>query len=154
MRGLTEEENATLNRRLAGLDQFFQESVPVLTDFVQRLELPEPNMVFREADRYIAPIDEWMKDQVIHPEDRIWILTRIGYFIGEFLVQRFGGYWLVDEDPDSPYFLHYVVGRFSRSPQPHMKVSPFALADYFVSEPPGRSLLSVIHRIEEELKQR
>src|SRR5262249_34954177 len=153
MRDFTEEEKATRDRRVAAFERFFEESVPVLVDFAERLELPEPHLVVRDASRYLGPIDEWMKPQLIDPEDRVWILTRIGHFIGELLTQRFGGHWYLDEDPESPYFLHYVVGRFSRLSNPDQKVSPFAIAGYYVSQPAGRSLRDVVDRTINSLNQ-
>ena len=110
MRDLSDEQRALLARRLADFDSFFRERMPVLVDFIQRLQLPEPHFVLREADRYIAPVDAWMKNQSIDQDDRIWLLTRLGYFIGELLIQRYSGHWFVDEDPDSPYFAHYYPG--------------------------------------------
>ncbi len=154
MRELTEEERGILERRRSGFDAFFQESRPVLVDFMDRLELPEPHMVLRDAERYLLPVDSWMKSQVVMPEDRIWILTRIGYFIGELLNQRFGGYWFLDEDPQSPYFSQYVVGQFTGVPNPYARISPLALAAYYVDQPPGRSLSDLLTGAEEELRQR
>ena len=153
MRNLSDEEVAIRGRRRAGLEVFVQESMPVLIDFMERLELPYPDMVLKEAEKYAAPLDAWMRDQVIEPGNRIWILTRIGYFIGELLNQRLGGCWFLDEDAGSPYFLQYVVGQFTRLNNPNARIAPFALADYYVAQPPGRDLLSVIRETEERLRQ-
>ena len=153
MRDLTEEERGLLERRRAGLDTFIQESFPVLVDFMERLELPQPHMVLREAEKYLPPVDSWMRSQVVTPKDRIWILTRIGYFIGELLNQRLGGCWFLDEDPQSPYFSQYVVGQFTRVPNTYARISPFALAAHYVDQPPGRSLSDLMTRAEDELHQ-
>src|SRR5258708_6538850 len=108
MRALTEEERAELDRRLATFEKFLEERMPVLTTFMEQLELPNPAMVLVEADRFLPPLDEWMRDQVITNSDRTWILTRIGYFIGEYLVQKFSGCWFVNDIADSRYFARYV----------------------------------------------
>jgi hypothetical protein len=93
-----------------------------------------------------------MKIQIVDPEDRIWILTRIGYFLGEYLNQVYGGLWFVDEDVESPYFLQYVIGSFLRLPNPRVRLAPFALAALYVEEPPGRSLIGLVDRVAAELE--
>src|SRR5262249_1052712 len=140
-------------QRQANLDTFVQEGMEALSNFINRLELPEPYMVLRNAQRYLGPVASWMRDQVIAPEDRIWVITRLGYFIGELLNQRLGGYWLVEKHPDSPYFLQYVVGHFTSLPSLNARISPFALAANYVDQPPGRNLTAVIDRTEEQLRR-
>jgi hypothetical protein len=153
MRELTQEEKARRERRQAAFQTFFEESRPVLVDFMRKLELLEPHLVLVDAARFLAPVDDWMKKQAIQQEDRVWIVTRLGYFIGELLNQSLGGYWFLDEELDSPYFLHYVVGRFAHLSNEKARVSPFALADQYASEPPGRSLSSILAKVEEELRR-
>jgi hypothetical protein len=153
MRELTSDEAETLERRRAVLDQFVREGWEVLVDFVEALGLPEPGMVLRVADEYVAPVDRWLSEQVIGPEDRIWLLPRVGYFIGEVLIQRFSGSWFIDEDPDSPWFAHYVVGRFTSLDNPWVRIDPLAVASNLVDEPPGRSLLGAVERKDVEIRR-
>ena len=152
MRELNENEKTLRIRRRAGFDAFFEESRPVLVDFVQRLGLPEPHTVLLYAARFLPAIADWVKDQVVEPEDKTWIVTRLGYFIGEVLNQAWAGHWFLDEDLDSPFFLHYVVGQFARSSDINIRVSPFILADHFVSEPNGRNLEQLVAGVESGLK--
>lgn len=151
MRGLTLEEKEILDRRRSGFEAFLDERMPVLLDFMQRLELPDPAMVLAEADHFLPALDAWLKNQVIEPADRNWILTRVGYFVGEFLVQRLRGHWFLNDVPDSRYFGHYVVGRFARPVHPNAMVDPFAVAFAYVSEPPGRSLSRLLTDVEKEI---
>lgn len=151
MRDLTSEEMEILDRRRKGFDSFLEERMPVLTDFMQKLELPNPALVLIEAGKYLPALDEWLKDQVVEPSDKTWICTRLGYFVGEYLVQRFGGCWFLNELPDSRYFGHYVVGHFSQTSNPRAMVSPFVAADVCIAEPPGRSLLRLLTTVEQEL---
>jgi hypothetical protein len=153
MRKLTENERAEVSCRRAGFDRFLEERMPVLKDFMDRLELPNPAMVLVEAERYLAPLDQWIKDQVVSPDDRIWILTRLGYFIGEFLVQRLGGHWFLNDIPDSRFFGRYVVGRFHRITNSNAMVDPFQVAEAFLHELPGRSLSHILAQVESELGQ-
>jgi hypothetical protein len=153
MREPTDEERALLEHRRHRFEGFLEERMPVLKDFMERLQLPNPAMVLLEADRYLPPLDQWMKTQDVPAEDRVWIITRIGYFVGEWLVQRFGGYWFLNDIPDSRYFGRYVVGRFSRIKlqNPDTMVDPFQVAADYISEPPGRSLSKILGVVEEQL---
>jgi len=153
MRDLTNEERVQFEQRQAGLDAFVQEGMEVLGEFMNRLELPEPYMVLRNAERYLSPVDSWMRDQVVSSQDRGWIITRIGYFIGELFNQRLGGYWFVEIHPDSPFFLQYVVGRFTGVPSLNARISPFAIAANYVDQPVGRSLSAMTTRVEDQLRQ-
>ncbi len=111
MRELTEHEQDERNRRRAGIDAFLAERMPALTDFAQRLELRDPPMIVADPQRYVPSIDAYIKDQVVTREDRIWILSRLGYLIGEVLVQRLSGRWVLNEIPDSRYCLGEESGR-------------------------------------------
>jgi hypothetical protein len=152
MRELTNDEFALRDKRRAGFDAFFEESRPVLMEFVERLELPEPHSVLLDAAKFLGSVDVWMRDQVIGPDERNWIGTRMGYFIGEFFNQRLGGYWFLDEDTESSYFLHYVVGKFTAISDYDARISPFALANWFVTEKPGRSLTKLVAEVEDGLR--
>jgi hypothetical protein len=154
MRELSESKKGDLERRKSTFNEFFQESMPVLVDFIERLELPDAWRVVHEPDLFLAAVDAWMSKEEISPEDWVWILTRIGYFIGYLFTQRLGGYRLVDENPDSPYFAHYVVGGLSRLPNPNQAIEPFALAANYLSLPIGRSLVGEVNRLEKQLWQR
>ena len=153
MRELTLDEKDNIDRRKRGFDSFLADRMSVLTDFMQRLELPNPALVLVEADRYLPALDQWLKDQVIEPSDRIWILTRLGYFVGEYLVQKFGGCWFLNEVVDSMYFGNYVVGRFAGISNINAMVDPFSVANTCVAEPPGRSLSMLLKIVEEEITQ-
>lgn len=154
MRELTENQKAELQRRKATFDEFFQESVPVLVDFIESLELPDAWRVAYEPDLFLPAVDAWTSKQEVTPEDWVWVVTRIGYFIGYVFTERLGGHWLVDENPDSPHFAHYIVGNFNRLPKPNQGVEPFAVAANYLSMPPGRSLVGEIGRVESQLRQR
>src|SRR4051794_440911 len=110
MRALTEEERETYERRKATFDAFVSERLPVMADFAERLGLPEPTMIVNDPESYLPAIDAFMRNQVVKPDDRIWIITRLMYIVGEVLIQRLGGIWLLSDIPDSKFFLKYVVG--------------------------------------------
>jgi hypothetical protein len=146
MRDLTEQEKALLSQRRDKLFGFVEESLPVMADFLGALGISDPYSVAEDAERFLNPLDVWLKEQTVSRQDHLWLLTRIGYFIGELLSQRFGGRWLVDDDPESPYFQQFVVSDFKKSRNENVKVSPFSLAREFVNEGEGRSLVNLMER--------
>jgi len=156
MRSLTLEEQQELARRKMGFDSFFNERLPVLKDFMERLDLPEPAMVAIDAKKYLPPLDAFLKAQTIADEDRNWILTRLGYFIGELLVQKLNGVWFTNEVPDSRYFLQYVVGKFTLTSNQGAMIDPFYIADVCLSEATAEgqgSLSSIINEVIIELQR-
>jgi len=152
MRELSPREQAELDRRRAGFDAFLNERMPVLADFAEALELKSPQLIVADPERYLPSIDAFMMNQVVEADDRVWIVTRLGYFIGEVLVQRLGGCWLLNEIPASRYFLRYVVGQFTRIRNPNAMVDPFEVASAFVSTPPTRNLASLVAEVEMGLR--
>ena len=151
MRELTQQEKEMLNKRRSGLAQFIAEKGPVLEDFADRLGIPPETG--RDTSRALAPIEEFMRKQVVSPESRSWILTRLGYLIGDVLAQKFSGFWFLNELPDSRYFLRYVVGRFAALGGSNAMVDPFEVADAYLSEPPGRDLFQYLAEVENGLRE-
>lgn len=109
-------------------------------------------MIVADPERYLASIDAYMRDQIVRPDDRVWALTRIGYFVGEVLIQRVSGCWLLNEFPHSRTFLRYVVGQFAGAADQGVMVDPFEVAAAFVDQPPGRSLAAILGEIETEIR--
>jgi len=151
MRELTPDEQAKLKRQAERLEQFLAELMPVLADFAERLGLPNAVMIVANPESFLEPTDDFMKDQVIETEDREWIMARLGYFIGEVLVQRFGGGWFLSDTPYSRFFLRYVVGKFEGGVNRRAMIDPFLVADTYLAEPPGRSLPSFLKEVEAEV---
>jgi hypothetical protein len=153
MRELTQDERALRARRLEKLPAFLSERMPVLADFAERLELSNPASIVIDPEGFLPSIDTWMKNQAVTQEDRVWIVTRLGYFIGELLIQRMnGGCWFLNESHDSRYFLDYVVGRFPGVKNSNAMVNPFYVADRYVTTSPPRDLIGLVAQLEEELR--
>lgn len=152
MRELTPEEQAELARRQQQFEPFLEERMPVLTDFISALELPDAALVLVDADQFLHPLSQCVQYEEIAAADRTWLLTRLGYFIGEWLVQRFGGCWFLDEIPESRYFLHYVVGQFTQLANRQTMLDPFQVAADLVDTPAPRELAQLLDEIESELK--
>jgi hypothetical protein len=152
VRRLTPEEEVLKQRRRAQLSPFLAQKGPVLADFAERLELADPSAIVTDPMRCLPAIAAFMRDQEISANDRVWIHTRLGYFIGDLLAQRFGGRWFLNEIPDSRYFLHYVVGEFAGVKNPNAMVAPFEVADDLLRQPPGRDLAALVGEVERELR--
>ena len=151
MRDLTEQEQSLLRRREEAFEQFLADRLPVLADFMDRIEVPNGARVVVEPDRFVAAIDAFLRDQTIADEDRSWIHVRVGYFIGEWLIQRFGGHWFVNRLPDTRYFGRYVVGRFSSAGNHDAMVEPFLVAEAYLSESSGRCLSRMLDELASEV---
>lgn len=148
---MTSEHQELLARRRAEFDQWLAERMPVLRDFAAALELPDPPLIITDPERYLPPVEAWLREQVIGPDDWSWAVSRIGYFAGEVLVQRFSGCWLVCDAPSSRYFGRYVVGQFRRVPNPAAIADPIEIAAVCLSQPPGRSLAGILESVGVEL---
>ncbi|MEO1054875.1 MAG: hypothetical protein AAFX87_29850 [Bacteroidota bacterium] len=147
---LSDAIKASLEKRKAGFESFLSERMPILTEFMTDLGYEEPHMVLLDAEQFVDSLDQYLSLQQIEEGDRNWLLTIMGYFIGEWAVQRFDGYWLLNEQRDSRTFLKYVVGGFNRGKE-NAVVDPFEVAKDFTEEPIGRSLRKYIDELNYEL---
>ena len=152
MRELTQQEQVELARRKQQFELFLEERMPVLTEFIADLGLSDAAMVLVDADRFLLPLSQFLKFQEIAAADRVWIMTRLGYFTGEWLVQRFGGCWFLNEVPDSRYFLQYVVGQFTQLENSNAMLDPFQVAADLVDTPAPRDLAQLLTEMESELR--
>jgi hypothetical protein len=109
-------------------EQFLAERMPVLVQFAEALGSPEPHRILNEPHLFAAGISDWLAHQTVGDEDRPWLLSRLGYFIGEYLVIRFGGLWFVCEAADSKFCGRYVVGQFTDVKNTKALADPFEVA--------------------------
>jgi hypothetical protein len=153
MSELISTQQETLDRRRGAFDQYFAELMPVLVDFCQRLQLPEPHRVLVDPYIFLPPIDEWVAQQEFGSEsgktDRVWLVTRLGYYLGELIVQRFHGCWFVEDNPNGRYFSNYVVGQFAHFP--NGRIDPNLAIMEFLDQPVGRRLCQLVDEISAEL---
>ena len=148
---MTSEASALLQKRKAGFDQFYAELMPVLVDFVEKLGIKPPHEVLRAAVQFVPPLDHALKNMVVaSAEDRTWLLTRMGYFIGEYFVQKYGGCWSVNEAQDSKFFARYVVGQFAGLGTAAV-LDPFEVAMDFVDTPVPRHLEQLLKEVDAQL---
>lgn len=135
-----------LARRISGFDSFKAERMPVLHEFCKSLGFDEPHEVLNQPERFLSMMDSGFKNAVVSEENRVWLITRMGYYIGEYLVCLYDGLWLVDKDPSSPTFAKYVVGDFSFDGVISRLVDPFEMAQCYVDTPAPRFLKQEIEK--------
>lgn len=150
MRPLTTSETELLSARKAGFPSFHSERLPVLVNFFTDLGVENPALVLNQAEDFVPALDTLLVTEEIAPEDYSWIGARLGYFLGEYFLQRHSGCWFVNDVPDSRYFARYVVGRFFGFGA-NVMLDPFHAATTFLGTPPPRSLKSLISEIQVEL---
>lgn len=148
---MTPDESTLLARRKTQFDDFYQEMMPVLVYFIQRLGQEQAHTVLNEASRFLGVVDDMFKSAPISAEDRSWVVTRIMYFVGEYFVQKFGGHWFVNDIPGSRFFARYVVGGFGSKAIPNGQIDPLEVATAYADSPIPRDLIGLIASVEREL---
>lgn len=138
---MSESDKALLASRLAGFAAFRTERLPVLHQFVEAIGGGENAYeVLNTPAKFLPLLEHSFNSLAVEEHNRVWLITRIGYFIGEYLLTAYYGCWQVDQDPQSTTFARYVVGDFSYAPRPGLSVDPFDIAQRYVDGPLPRSL--------------
>jgi hypothetical protein len=142
---------ASVTDAKAKFEDFLAERMPVLVEFAKTLGSSQAHRILHEPHLFLRGISDWLEHQEVWPEDRVWVITRLGYFVGEYLVMKYGGLWLVEDRESSRYFGRYVVGRFARIANHNAVADPFEVATTAVSpEAPSLQILTaeVCHALE------
>ncbi|MGO4155487.1 hypothetical protein [Cupriavidus sp. YAF13] len=140
-----------LESRKAGFQQFYEELMPVLVDFVEKMGISPAHEVLRHAGQFAPLLDNVLQSMTVAAEDRLWLLTRMSYFIGGYFAQKYGGCWYVNEVPESQYFGHYVIGQFACLGNAAPMLDSFQVAQAFVDAPVPRSLGKLLAAVDAEL---
>lgn len=146
------EKTLLLDQRKLAFDDFYNELIPVLVEFVGQMGINPAHEVLNHAEQFALPLGAALRDMVVNgEEDRIWLLTRVGYFVGEYFTQKYGGCWFVNDIEGTRYFCRYVVGRFSTLDNLNSMVDPFEVAQGYVDSGVPRQLDELLAEIELEL---
>lgn len=152
---MVSEEHSLLERRKAGFDEFYRALIPSVVEFVEKMGISPAHEVLKHADRFAPHLDHALQNVVVaNDQDRSWLLMRMGYFIGEYFAQRYGGCWYVNEIHGSRYFARYVVGQFSRLDNAALMLDPFQIAQDYVESPVPRQLKKLLDEVDAELTKR
>ncbi len=151
MRDLTPEETALRDERRAQFEDFQAEIPEVLMDLAQGLQL-ERRALLDEPASHLGIIDALVTVHEVDAQLRGQLLARIGCLVGEVLVNRLDGGWLIDETPDSPHFLRFVVGGFARLSSPALTADPFAVAVAYLDQVEVKDLGALVDAVVSELE--
>jgi hypothetical protein len=149
-------DNELIERRRSELDKFVEESFSVIIDFADRLGINNPHEILMDFDVLkkfmFVTVNDFMKTQTVNPDDRVWIITRMGYLMGEYFKEKYSGYWTVNDNQNSNQYGKYVV--FAKSPtlDAQYPVDAFGVAVEFVDQTGERDLIHLITEIEDTIK--
>jgi hypothetical protein len=141
-----------LEKRKSEFDDFYKGLIPALVEFVDRMGIRPAHEVLNHAVQYAPHLASALRDMTVDDEqDRIWLLTRMGYFIGEYFAQKYGGCWYVNDIAGSRYFARFVVGQFARLGKPGVMLDPFEVAQAYVDTKAPRQLDMLLSEVETQL---
>jgi len=146
------EENILLQKRQQDFTDFYAKLLPALVDFIGKIGIQPAHEVLNHAVQFEPYVSQATGNFVVEDEDdRTWLETKMGYYIGEYFVQKHSGCWYMNEIPNSRYFARFVVGKFNISSQRALMLDPFEVAAAYVSEAPTRALRNLLAEVEREL---
>lgn len=149
---MTSEQMILLEKRKVGFEAFYRELIPALVEFVGQMGVKPPHEVLKHAVQFAPHLGHALQNMAIADEqDRVWLLTRLGYFIGEYFVQKYCGCWFVNEIQGSRYFGRYVVGRFAGLDNAALMLDPFHIAQAYIEEQMPRQLERLLAEADAEL---
>lgn len=94
--------NEQPEKRNVAFEEFFSLLIPTLVDFIEKIGIKPSHFVLKQAVAYTPHVDEALMNMaVVSPDDRNWLITRMGYFIGEYFAQKYGGCWYVNSIENS-----------------------------------------------------
>jgi hypothetical protein len=148
---MPEQENV-LEKRKANFTRFYEELIPVLVEFIGQMGITPAQEVLHHAVQYASYLGKALEQIVIANEgDRLWLTTRVGYFVGEYFAQKYAGHWYVNDICGSRYYARYVVGKFANLGNHAAMIDPFAVADVFVKQQVPRELQRLLSEVDREL---
>lgn len=146
-------KSSPLEQRKKDFPMFYNELMPSLVDFISKIGIAPSHEVLTQTPQYAPFVESALEEiAIVEADDRTWLLVRIGYFIGEYFAQKFGGFWHVNEIFESRYFGRYVVGKFSLGGNSASMIDPFEIAQVFVDSPAPRKLTALLSEVETEIE--
>lgn len=144
--------NNTIEYRKSRMENFYKDVIELLVEFVDFLGIEPSHEVLNHAEIYAENIGIAVDNMNVESSDgRVWLIGRMGYFIGEYFSQKFKGCWFVNDIENSRFFGKYVVGRFSRNSLGNATIDPFQIAQEYVDLKCPRNLIRLLGEVESEL---
>lgn len=149
---MTTQQQQLLDKRKRDFPVFYEQLIPSLVDFIEMMGISPSHEVLKSAPMFVPLLSTALQNlECVDEQDKIWLLTRLGYFIGEYFTQKYSGAWYLNENPTSRYFARYVVGKFSVESERELNIDPFIIAEAYISTATPRDLESIMNEAEQEL---
>jgi len=149
---MTPEQKYVLDKRKKDFPVFYEQLIPSLVDFISKMGISPAYEVLKNAPTFVPLLSTALQDlDVVDEQDKVWLQTRLGYFIGEYFAQKYSGAWYPNENPTSRYFARYVVGKFALKGERELNLDPFFLAEAYICAPMPRALGPLLQEAEQEL---
>ncbi|MEM9492663.1 MAG: hypothetical protein AAGC55_26180 [Myxococcota bacterium] len=119
MSTFTPEQQDRLNALRAQFDDFVDTNQRLLRELFEQIGATDIENLHRQPSAYVDTLDRWLGEQdlaAMDDDDRVWLAGRVGSLVGDVLIERFAGRWMVCDRAESPNFLRYVVGDFKSGP--------------------------------------
>lgn len=144
--------NIDIAKRKESFEAFRKERLPVLHEFSTNLGFENPHEILLSPESFLKKIHEWLSEQEIKENDKVWLTTRIGYYLGELFIIKYDGCWSVCESENSKHYGQYVINEFSAFENPNALFNPFEAAMELINEPKKRSLVNLVNEISSSLE--
>jgi hypothetical protein len=118
-----------------------RERLDMLVEFAEDLSFDVPTSIVSDPEAALLMLHRFLVGQSVDEEDFSWIVSRLAAFVGELLVYRLGGHWLLCAQTESRFSGRYVVDVLVPGERRAVLVDPFEVAATFVLQPPPRSLV-------------
>jgi len=83
------EENILLQKRQQDFTDFYAKLLPALVDFIGKIGIQPAHEVLNHAVQFEPYVSQATGNFVVEDEDdRTWLKTKMGYYIGEYFVQK------------------------------------------------------------------
>ena len=153
MDDLTPDQKHLLERRLSLFEPFLAERMDVVSEFFEQIGAEQPEEVVANPEGYLSFLEQFLNAQDVSSfdsQDKSYLRARLIYFVGELLIQRYGGHWIVHENPDSPQFARYVVGCFPNQKR-NLTADPATVAEAYLAGTTSGGLSKHLQAVEREL---
>ena len=116
-----------------------------------------PELLLEDPRVGLVQLDDLTRNEDmggIARETAVWVESRLHAFVAAYLITKFDGRWLVDDDPASPTFSRYLVSVRNPEADDPIRIDVGERVHTFLYSPPLRSLVSMIIDIEKYIATR
>ena len=150
---LSPEQVELLKRRCDAFPAFVADSPVAAADFIRSILRVDAAPYLADFDLFIDSIDEMVGHVVLDEGGRSFLVTRLLYFVAEYLIRRYRASWQVDAVPFSRTFGQYVIDiPLDDKSLGTLRISPYAVATDYVRRDPPRSLRTALTSLAKQIE--